>query len=114
MRHVVYCILLDILLTFCVQSVKGLEEFGVAWMYVAWWVLSGVGQAYEKLLLQLDGVVECNVINFLPICYEDCSGRVYITNSEVRPYFEGNLLRDLVNRQCTQYPHARMDAYCTI
>jgi hypothetical protein len=64
MRHVVYCILQEILLPFCAQSVKGLEEFGVAWMYVAWWVLSGVGQAYEKLLLQLEGVIECNVINF--------------------------------------------------
>jgi hypothetical protein len=48
MRYIVYFLLLDILLLFCVQFVKGLEEFGVAWMYVAWWVLSGVGQAHEK------------------------------------------------------------------
>jgi hypothetical protein len=82
-------------------------------MYVAWWVLSGVGQAYEKLLLQLEGVVECNVINLCLFTMTIVVER--FTNSEIRPYFEGNLLRDLVNHQRTySISPCSMDAYCTI
>lgn len=85
MRHIVYSLLLDILLPFCVQSVKGLEEFGVAWMYVAWWVLSGVGQAYEKLLLQFVSVFECNAID---LCLFDMTIVVErFISSEIRSYW---------------------------